>query len=232
MIEELWISGEAQRNADGTSWQQIIKQCRVGETVTLLREPSNRYDGNAVAVLTRHGQIGYVARDDAEEVARRLDWGEQPECMIARILGGTRDKPNLGVVITVSWLEDWRTVQRRIARLEQTNSTEVLDLHFAIQGLIEATYADRNTDPEALDAAIAACERQIALAPRAAQAFRRAFPKTPLPAHVGFRQLAIIREKQRQFDEAIALCRQAKQQGWTGDWEKRIDRCQKRAARS
>lgn len=52
------------------------------------------------------------------------------------------------------------------------------------------------------------------------------------PGHRGFMQLAIIREKEGNFGAAIALAEQAKGQGWTGDWDKRIGRVQKKTSRS
>jgi len=32
----------------------------------------------------------------------------------------------------------------------------------------------------------------------------------------------IIFKKQEKYQEVIELCQQAKEQGWTGDWDKRI----------
>ena len=46
--------------------------------------------------------------------------------------------------------------------------------------------------------------------------------------HTGYEQLAIILEKQREYDEAIDLCKQAQKQTWSGEWDKRIERCLKR----
>ena len=94
--------------------------------------------------------------------------------------------------------------------------------------MIEVYYRERDSDPSALNAAIQACEQQIRLAPRAAQAFRTAYPGQPLPSHAGFTQLAIIREKQKNYPDAIRLARLAKEQDWAGDWEKRIVRCQRK----
>ena len=48
-----------------------------------------------------------------------------------------------------------------------------------------------------------------------------------LPSHHGFKQLAIILQKRGDFDDALAFCREAKAQGWNGDWEKRIARLSK-----
>ena len=52
-----------------------------------------------------------------------------------------------------------------------------------------------------------------------------------LPQHLGFRQLAIILEKRGEFEEAIQISKRAQAQGWNGDWEKRIARCDARIAK-
>lgn len=132
----------------------------------------------------------------------------------------------------------YKPQDRRIARLMLAKAQElakaagnVLDLHFVYAGMIKTFYADRDNDPEALDLAIAACEEQIALAPEAAKAWSREYPEEPLPAHTGYTQLAIIREKQRNFADAISLSRLAMKQEWAGDWEQRIARNEKRLAK-
>jgi len=38
----------------------------------------------------------------------------------------------------------------------------------------------------------------------------------------------IIREKQGNHTEVLRLAEQAKTQGWTGDWDKRIERAMKK----
>lgn len=104
---------------------------------------------------------------------------------------------------------------------------QVLDRHFALQDEIRANYRKRDDAPEFLEKAIAACEQQIAMAEETAAAFRKdGF--TPLPSHVGFMQLAIFREKQKDFEEAIRISKLAKKQRWAGDWQNRIERCQKK----
>ena len=105
---------------------------------------------------------------------------------------------------------------------------DVLDLHFVYVGVIKTFYADRDKDPEALDSAIVACEEQIALAPKAVEALKREYQGEPLPAHTGYTQLAIIREKQKKFAAAVSVARLALEQGWAGDWEHRIARNEKR----
>ncbi len=52
-----------------------------------------------------------------------------------------------------------------------------------------------------------------------------------LPSHHGYKQLAIILEKQGDFQGARTLCEQAKAQGWKGDWDARIARLNKKLAK-
>ncbi len=83
-------------------YQDAVRRCREGDRVLLKREPDNPHDANAVAVLRESGeQIGHLSRDHAEWVAEVMDKGRQVEAKITRITGGTRGKPNRGVVIDV-----------------------------------------------------------------------------------------------------------------------------------
>lgn len=130
------------------------------------------------------------------------------------------------------------------------SSGNVLDLHFAYSTAIKLWYKRRDTQAGAFDAAVTTCDRQIAIAPQAWAAFaveaeeaaRKSSeftgrPQAPVfqpPSHRGFQQLAIIREKQGDYAEALRLCREASSQGWRdgkGDWSKRIARMERRAAK-
>ena len=128
--------------------------------------------------------------------------------------------------------QDRHIARRILEKSEELSAGNVLDSHFTYSEMIPIYYRDRDTDPGAMDSAITACENQIALAPEAAKAFQAEYPTdSELPSHRGFTQLAIIREKERDYAEAINLAREALKQGWAGDWEKRIDRCEKRLAK-
>ena len=120
---------------------------------------------------------------------------------------------------------------RLLAKAEEAGGAKLLDRHFAYQGMAQAYYRHRNDDPEALDLAIDACKKQIRLGPEAAKVFLAEDTEDYLPAHHGFQQLAIIREREKDYAEAIRLCREAMAQGWGGEWEKRIGRSEKRWAR-
>lgn len=113
----------------------------------------------------------------------------------------------------------------------------ILDRHFFWNGTMRTYYRLRDKHPDALRMAIFACEQMIAIAPEAIEAFgdrdRQELQRNPnyyrkgglhMPEHHGFQQLAIIREKEGNLQEAIRLSEEAMAQGWSGDWERRIER--------
>ena len=110
---------------------------------------------------------------------------------------------------------------------ELSKNAPLLDVHFLYQQMIETYYKDRDK-PEYMDRAVEACRQQIAIAPDAAKAFKAEYGGSPLPAHRGYEQLAIILEKDGRFQDAITLSRQAESQGWAGDWAHRVERCEKK----
>lgn len=129
-----------------------------------------------------------------------------------------------------SWFKkpnDFSIAKRLLDKAEEL-ADKPIDLHFTCQQKIEAFYRSRDIDPSALNLAVEACEHQIALASQAAKAFKREYKGQPLPAHQGYEQLAIVREKEKNYGEVIRLCQQAKQQGWNGNWDKRIARCEEK----
>ena len=109
-----------------------------------------------------------------------------------------------------------------------TDNAEILDIHFFYHNKIEFYYRFREEDKESLNIAIEACKKQIELSSSAILAFKKEYEHEKLPMHTGYEQLAIILEKQSKFNEVIALCERAKNQGWGGDWDKRIERCMKK----
>ena len=114
------------------------------------------------------------------------------------------------------------------AKLSKQEANSIIDEHLLYYQVIKTYYPERNSNPNALKKAIAACQNQIVLAPLAAKAFRKKWRGEPLPAHTGYKQLAIILEKQKQFHEALTLCKEALKAKWDGDWEKRIKRLDKK----
>lgn len=78
--------GQQFANADGTSRQDELKRCGIGESVTLRAEPDNPKDGNAIAIDSVRGvQIGYISRRDAVWVGQELRSGAGVSAVIERI---------------------------------------------------------------------------------------------------------------------------------------------------
>jgi hypothetical protein len=113
---------------------------------------------------------------------------------------------------------------------ELAPQAEILERHFLYQAKIQTYYPFRDEDDFSLLRAIEACEQQIKMSLEAAKAFREKY-RGELPAHIGYQQLAIIREKQGDFESAINISRKACGEGWAGDWKDRVERCKKKAAK-
>jgi hypothetical protein len=124
---------------------------------------------------------------------------------------------------------DSHIARKTISKAEEYISLEnnIFDLHFFYPTKMKLFYKDRE-NPESLAKAIEAAQKQIAIADRAAVAFRKEYNDPHIPTHEGYNQLCIIYEKQKNFVGAINLARQAKEQGWSGNWDWRIERCTKK----
>ena len=145
---------------------------------------------------------------------------------------------SLGSVGTLAALSTWftsgddiRLARRILAKSvdrQESETGSAIDRHYIYYHMIRVYYRDR--DENALALAIQACEKQIALAPQAICDGSKEWGDV-LPAHPGFQQLAIILERNKDYEGAIRLSEEALQQGWSGDWEKRISRCKQRSSR-
>ena len=171
-------------------------------------------------------------REYIEQKYRPMTMGEQNNRPLTqgKILSTTQTASAL-LCGLASWFKKSEefSIGKRIAEKSiELSGSNILDRHFAYQQMIEICYRSRDKEASAMSLAIQACELQINLAPQAADAFRKKYPEQPLPGSVGYEQLAIIREKEKNYLEAINLSKQAKKQGWAGDWDKRIERCEKK----
>ncbi len=110
-------------------------------------------------------------------------------------------------------------------------NADAFDYHLTLSFKIEQEYKKRDINAGALDKTIQLCEEQIEMSERAKQAWIKeerelGIKNISLPNHKGYTQLSTIFEKQGLFQDAIKLAKQAKLQGWSGDWDKRIKRCE------
>jgi len=106
-------------------------------------------------------------------------------------------------------------------------STDPLDPHFLYQSKVMIFCMERDK-PEGSEKTKLACRQQIDCALEASKAFRGGHVGGTLPGHKGYQQLAIILEDENTFLKAIDVCTEAMQQGWSGDWQSRIERCREK----
>lgn len=97
------VAGEGQKNEDGTPRQEIIAGCEPGDIVTLVREPKNPYDENAIRIDYKHEAIGYINKSDAAKLAPILDADRKHTAIIHKLKGGVSDYPKYGVEISIAW---------------------------------------------------------------------------------------------------------------------------------
>lgn len=102
---EMAVVGETDVNADGRARQDIIAKLRTGEDVELVRNRTDGSEPNAVRVVSRLGEIGWLSRADAETLAPYLDGGGRVSASIAHINGGTSTNTMFNVVLSVVALE-------------------------------------------------------------------------------------------------------------------------------
>ena len=83
------VVGVSKNNDDGTSRQSIIHAAvQENDRVHLHREPENKFDPEAVKVLTQEGgQIGYLAREVAGRVTSALINGVDVRTTVSWVSG-------------------------------------------------------------------------------------------------------------------------------------------------
>ena len=65
--------------------KRVWDQLKVGDALTLVREPDNAHDARAVRVEWNGHPLGYVPRAENDAVARQLDRGNKLEARIVRL---------------------------------------------------------------------------------------------------------------------------------------------------
>jgi HIRAN domain len=92
--------GERFANADGDNRQVELARSKPGERIDLVREPTNPYDINAVALVSCRGvQVGYLAREHAIWIAPMIDAGAIFSATVERVAPKGRPFAPLAVTI-------------------------------------------------------------------------------------------------------------------------------------
>lgn len=91
----------------------IRRYCKEGQRAFLRREPRNQHDKNAIAVEIRvplffgllgttARQIGYIKRNTAKSLAKRMDHGEEVTAVISYLLAPPcRDHPKVTLTLNI-----------------------------------------------------------------------------------------------------------------------------------
>ena len=111
-----------------------------------------------------------------------------------------------------------------------SDETDVLDRHCLLSEVIRI-YSRQGKQEPYRSRALDACRQQVAISGEAAVAWRMNYAGFPMPSHQGLERLSILLERQGEYEDAIQLCTKALNEGWPGDWEKRIARCRRSVAR-
>lgn len=64
----------------------LWEQMRIGDVLTLVREPDNSHDPLAVRVEWKGNKLGYVPRRENQAIARQLDHDNPLEARIVRLV--------------------------------------------------------------------------------------------------------------------------------------------------
>ena len=87
------------------------------------------------------------------------------------------------------------------------HNTELIDAHFFLQEAAECYYKQRDIRADALDLTIEFCQKDIQLFPKYVKQLKKEMGC--IPRITTFQRLAILYEKNKQYEEAINICRLA-----------------------
>jgi len=81
-------------NQEGVNPQLLLRKCRSGQELKLIRDPLNMFDKNAIKVRLSTGeQLGWINKDLAQRsLAEDIDRGTTVEAEISEVTGGTFSK--------------------------------------------------------------------------------------------------------------------------------------------
>lgn len=79
-----------------------FQKCHPGHTCTLVPEPDNPYDKNAIKVMRDSHHIGYLNKRFAEVATSKMKKGYHYKVVIKNITGGTKSKPTMGVNLEIA----------------------------------------------------------------------------------------------------------------------------------
>ena len=97
LIQESPIAGFQFHRGDAI-WESLA----LGAELSLVREPSNTHDPDAVAVFFEDEMLGYVPRGDNSSIAGMLDRGECLQASISKLSIGEDPWERIRITITLA----------------------------------------------------------------------------------------------------------------------------------
>jgi len=92
---------------DGVHPQHLLRRCKAGQELELVRDPRNKYDKNAIKVCLSSGeQLGWINKELAKELSELIDNGTRVSAEISEVTGGAFSKPDRGCNIIITYEED------------------------------------------------------------------------------------------------------------------------------
>jgi hypothetical protein len=82
-------------------WSEMKK----GDRLTLVREPSNAHDANAIRIEWQGRMLGYVPRRDNADLARQLDRGARVEARVTELTRAANGRHRLSYEIYVPFTQ-------------------------------------------------------------------------------------------------------------------------------
>jgi len=88
------VRGVSHDNPDGSSRQRLIRKCRPGQELLLIRDPKNKFDSDAIMVCLKGGllrsrkQLGFLSAELAAEMAPEMDAGNEFHATASEVTGG------------------------------------------------------------------------------------------------------------------------------------------------
>lgn len=175
-----------------------------------------------------HGNISFSSANTTSWLTTLADW----------FIGADPEKRELAIRIAD---KAWELKDKSGP---SEGADDVFSRHLALGGMMKIYYRHRD-NPEHFARAVECAWSQIAMQEDAMKAWLEqeanrhthlrlhnpdyvAPSPSPPPSHPGYRQMAIILEKEKRFHEALDLVVEAQAAGWQGDWEKRAERLRKK----
>jgi hypothetical protein len=81
----------------GKVWDRMKK----GDLLTLVREPANSHDSNAIRLEWQGHMLGYVPRRDNMDLARQMDLGARVEARVTELTRHANGRHRISYVIHV-----------------------------------------------------------------------------------------------------------------------------------